>query len=165
MTQGLTMPLGVIVTVFLLAAACSNGSKPTPYSSGPDPLATVRELLRLHDLLGKQPEDRSEETRNKEVERGALSPLFLDLDAQEPFLTNLYVGFVVGVLARNQGRLYISRRGHRVEVTAGNARIVLKLESDRFRIVLKESIPEAIKKRAAKEKARFEEAKRISVTK
>ncbi len=158
MIQGLPMILHVFVSVALLAIACTSSSRPTPSPSGSDPLATVRDLLRLHDLLGKQPEERSDKTRNTKVKRSALNPLFTDLEDPGPFLSDLYVGFVVGALARNQGRLFVSRQGGRAEVTAGKARIVLKLAGNRFRIVLSESIPEDIKKRAAQEKIRFDKA-------
>jgi hypothetical protein len=144
----------------LLGAACDKPRKPANEPTGPDPLATVRTLLGVHDLLGKQPEERSDETRHKEVDRKLLEPLFKDLDNGDPFISNLYVGFIVGALARNQGRLYVAKRGVRAEITAGDVRVVLLLDGDKWKIALGESIPQEIVKRAQEEKIKFDEAKK-----
>lgn len=139
------------VTVF---SACER--TPTPMeAASPDPLTTVRELLRLHDLLGKQPEDRPSASRNRLVDWADLKLWIDDMDGHEPFLGNLYVGFVVGALARNQGRLFVTGTRNRVQVAAGRARVVLRLKGGRYKIVLAETIPKGIVERANLEMARM----------
>ncbi len=162
MTKASLLRVSTIVGFCLLVVGCRTGSEPAAeeLESGPDPLGTVRDLLRAHDLLGKQPEQRTEKSKEKEVDRRALGALIVDLSDQERFLADLYVGFVVGALARNQGRLFLSRKGARAEVSAGDAKIVLVLHNGRWKIVLAESVPKEIKKRAAEEKARFDDAKK-----
>ncbi|MCP4675721.1 MAG: hypothetical protein GY854_09490 [Deltaproteobacteria bacterium] len=152
--------LCIAITTLLLIAACKEGSKSAKEQTGPDPLATVRELLRLHDLVGRQPEERSDETKKKEVDRGTLGTLIADLDAEGKFISDVYVGFVVGALARNQGRLFVSRKGERAWVTAGTVKVVLKLKGGIWKIVLSETVPAEIKKRAALSKAQFDQAKK-----
>ncbi len=150
----------VAVAVLLLVAACKEGSKPAKEQTGPNPLATVRELLRLHDLVGRQPEERSDETKKKEVDRSSLGTLIADLDAEDRFISDVYVGFVIGALARNQGRLFVSRKGETAYVTAGTVKVVLRLQGGIWKIVLSETIPAEIKKQAALSKAQFEQAKK-----
>ncbi len=145
------------LSAFVLVMACTPNPGPPAATQGPDPLTTVRELLQLHDLVGKQPEERSVKTRKQEVDPKALSQLFYDFEADDPFLRELYIGFVIGVLARNQGRLFVSTHGNRAEIAAGKAKVLLKRDQDRYRIVLKESIPKEIVKRAKQEQARFKE--------
>ena len=155
----MTPPRAVLPIAALLAlSACGDDRPPEP--QGPDPLDAVREILRLHDLEGRQPEERSPQAREREVDRAALSRLVADLDARDPFLSDLYVGFVVGALARHQTRLFVSRMGNRAEVSAGDARIVLVLDGGRWKILLGDSVPDEIERRAAQEKRRYEEALR-----
>jgi len=128
--------------------------------SEPPPLDTITELLTLHDLAGRQPADRPAAVRDREVDREALSRLFTDLDAEERFLTDLYVGFVVGALAREQSRLAVgSPAGGRVVVRAGGLDVVLRLVDGRWRIVLGETIPPAIREQARAERERYEAAR------
>ncbi len=148
-----------IPIAFLTVMACNPTSESPLSSKGPDPLATVRKLLELHELVGRQPEERSLETRKKDVDLKALGELFEDFDGKDPFLRDVYIGFVVGVLARNQGRLFVSRQGNRAEISAGKAKVVLRRDNSQFRIVLKESVPKEIVTRANEEKDRFKEAK------
>ena len=145
----------LLVSLIILLAACTTDSKHVPGQHDPDPMTTVRELLRQHDLLGKQPEERSEESKNKEIPTASLAPLFLDLDNTDPFLRELYVGFVVGALARYQGRLFISKHRNRAEIRAGNLTVMMMLDGDRYKIDLKKTIPDAIKERAKKEYRRY----------
>lgn len=120
-----------------------------------DPAATVRELLALHGLLGQSPENRSETQRAQPVAPERLAVLLMDDAAPNPFLANLYVGFVVGALARHQDRLVFNSEGDSVFVQAGDARIVLRLRDGRYRIVLSESIPPIIRERALAQQRRL----------
>ena len=155
-------PLGLCVAALalLLVATCKDSNKYPEVKPDPNPLATVRELLRLHDLVGKQPEERSDETKKKEVDRSALGTLIDDLDANGRFLSDVYVGFVIGALARNQGRLFVSRKGRSAQVTAGNVKVKLRLKDGIWKIVLSETVPAEIKKRAVLSKTQFEQAKK-----
>jgi hypothetical protein len=144
--------------LFLLALGCGDRGDPPP-APIPDPLVTARELLALHDLLGRQPEDRSDEIKQGEVDRQTLAALVSDYHGRDPFVTDLYVGFVVGALARYQDTLVATAGSGRATVVAGRARIAMKLEGSKWRVVLEESVPREIKDRAAAEQRRFEEAK------
>jgi hypothetical protein len=135
-------------------------TKPTPDPSGSDPIATVHQLLRLHGLLGKQPEERSHKTKNREVSMASLTPLFVNLEKHDPFLRDLYVGFVVGALARYQGKLFISKHGNEAEVRAGNLTVTMKLKDGHYKVDLEKTIPAAIKQRANREKVRYAEAQK-----
>ena len=85
-----------------------------------------------------------------------------DLNSHDSFTSNLYVGFIVGALARYQTRLMVTQKGDRAEVMAGKVRVVMKRSDNKWRFVLSESIPEVIKRRAAEEKQRYESAKDMS---
>jgi hypothetical protein len=149
------------VAALLLAicccCACGDQSQ-TEVSATPDPLETARELLALHDLKGARPGDRTAEVKDKQVDRAAVAALVADFEGRDPFVTDLYVGFVVGALAQFQDRLIATARTGRATVVAGRARIAMKLDSGKWRIVLEESVPDEIKQRAAAEKQRFDEA-------
>lgn len=142
--------------VLSFALGCAPGENTAPRDHGPNPIHTLNKLLEHHDLLGKQPEERSERAKNKPVHRKELEPLVLDLDKFDDFLSNLYVGFIAGVVARHQTRLYVSKVGNKAIVTAGKARIVLQLVDDAYRISLEESIPSEIAKKALLERAKIE---------
>jgi hypothetical protein len=156
------LPFFLLPLITALLAACTMDTKQAPDPSGPDPMATVRELLRLHDLLGKQPEERPHKTKNKEVSTASLEPLFVNLETYDPFLRELYVGFVVGALARYQGRLFISKHENEAAVSAGNLKVRMKLKDHRYKIDLEKTIPDAIRQRANKEKNRYQKAKNDS---
>ena len=141
----------------LLAAACQPETPPPDAVA--DPRETTRALLALHELEGKQPEDRSDDTKRAEVHREALSELIADLDRTDRFIADLYVGFVVGALARHQTRLFVTREGSRAVVSAGKARIVLRLAQGRWRIVLAESVPPEVKRRAVEAKRSYDQAR------
>jgi hypothetical protein len=148
-------------TGFALLSCCTGptGGKDDPGEKGPDPLETARGLLALHGLSGRQPEERPEAQRDAPVPREQLARFVADLETRDPFLTDLYVGFVVGALARHQGRLFVERQGSRAVTSAGDARVVLTLTPAGWKVVLEESVPDEIKRRAAEEHARFLEAK------
>jgi hypothetical protein len=145
--------------VILCATGCQVDEQPKKEPAGPGPMHTVNQLLRLHDLLGRQPEERSPASRNKVVDPKALDALIFDFGDYDPFIRDLYVGFVTGALARSQGRLFVTKQGERAEVSSGRLRIKMARAGDLYQIILKESIPEEIKKRARLEKAKFDQAR------
>ena len=147
-----------VALAIAFVAGCKTGAERPAQAPGPDPMTTVRSLLSLHDLLGKQPEERGASARSKPPDPAELNRLFADYDRLDPFLGNLYVGFVTGALARNQGRLFVSRQGDRAEVSAGRLRVIMKRSEGRYRIVLEKTVPYEIKARAAREKAIFDQA-------
>jgi len=147
---------GVCLAIVAVLLGCS--AEPAP-EQVPDPLVTARELLALHDVLGRAPEDRPDESKEREVDRQALTALIADPGGRDPFVTDLYVGFVVGALARYQDKLVATASAGRATVVAGRARIAMRLEGARWKIVLEESVPDEIKERAAAEKRRYDEAK------
>jgi hypothetical protein len=119
----------------------------------------VRELLALHGLQGRQAEERTPAEKETPINPAALAALFTDLGQQDPFLDDLYVGFLVGLLARHQERLFVEhRRDETARVWAGGAAVVLHRKKNKWQISLAESIPGEIKKRALKEKTRLEQA-------
>ncbi|MCU0663308.1 MAG: hypothetical protein MUC50_13405 [Myxococcota bacterium] len=129
-------------------AGCNNQPLPTPQD-------TVRDLLELHGLWGRAPQERSLAEREKAVEKERLFPLFTDLAQEDPFLAHLYLGFVVGALARHQQHLVYTAEGSTVEVRAGDVRISMHRGENRFRIALSESIPQIVRQRAEAEKERL----------
>lgn len=155
------------VSIWLLLFAlqgmgCNQRTPDKVPDRGVQPLKAVERLLSLHDLNGRQPEERSAESRNREVDRGKLEALVSDLNKHDPFTSNLYVGFIVGALARYQTRLMVTQSGDRAEIMAGKARVVMRRADNEWRFVLDESIPEVIQQRAAEEKRRFESARAMS---
>jgi hypothetical protein len=120
-------------------------------------METIDALLELHGLRGLMPEERSREVRARAVDESALEALFWDYRARDPFLTSLYVGFVVGALARHQHILAMTKRGHRATVHAGDLAVQMSYNSHdhRWQIVLDKTIPETVKARARVEKARL----------
>jgi hypothetical protein len=142
-----------------LGAACSPEKEPAGKPDEPDPRQTAERLLEMHELVGKHPEQRSEKSRSEPVPEERLRTVIADLDARDPFLSELYTGFVVGALARAQEELFVERRGAHAVVWAGRARIVMQRRNDRWKVVLDKSVPEAVKRRAAEEKRRFEQKK------
>ncbi|MDD5306239.1 MAG: hypothetical protein PHU25_02850 [Deltaproteobacteria bacterium] len=143
------IPLAAMV----LFSACSRKAL------APSPADTARELLALHGLVGRQPEDRSEADRKRPVDRKALTALFSDYATTDPFLADLYVGFLVGALARNQGDLRVTVQGKRAVVQAGKLGVALELRERTWLISLAASVPDGIKRRALEEKVRYENAR------
>ncbi len=137
----------------LLLTGCAE--KAPEETTGPDPLATVESLLKLHDVWRKQPEERSSESRQRSVDNDALKELVYELEKEDPFFANLYVGFVVGALARYQTRLGVTIRGDRAEVQAGALQVVMRRVDRSWRVDLDRTIPEEIKARARAEKRRL----------
>lgn len=135
-------------------AACGKGD-----AKAGEPVDSVHRLLALHDLEGKALQDRSEESRDKEVERSALEALVLDLGDHDPFIADIYLGFVLGALAQNQDKLFVEKSGSEATVHAGRARVSMRLVDGGWKIVLAGSVPDEIKERAAVEKENFDEAK------
>lgn len=150
--------VGACFTLLAVVTACGQEAAPDP-AQVPDPLKTARELLSLHDVLGKQPEDRPDQSKEQQVDPQALAAVIADLDGRDPFITDLYVGFVVGALSRYQDKLVATASAGRATVVAGRARIAMKLDDRTWKIVLEESVPQEIVERAAAEKRRFDEAK------
>ena len=149
--------------MFFLVFGLSGCTKRPAEPTRPSPRSFVSEVLKLHDLEGKRPEARSDASRRKEVDRAALGRLFSDYEREDPFLADLYVGFIVGSLAANQQRLQVFEQGSRAEIRAGKTKISLRLEAGRWRASLKQSIPDAIKARAKMEKLRVEDSSSVSM--
>jgi hypothetical protein len=140
----MTAHLGKLLFLVASIGACSPNPPPRPHD-------TVRDLLELHGLWGKTPEDRDEAERRKPPDALRLAPLFTDIEKEDPFLANLYVGFLAGALARHQDHLVYAAEGDTVEVRAGDVRIVMHRMGDRYRIALNKSIPRLIRQRAEAE--------------
>ncbi len=127
--------------------------------NAPNPGDTVLKLLDLHNLAGKLPEERTKESSEAEVDRAKLAALIVDLDEHDSFIADIYVGFLLGVLASHQARLFVTVEGSHAEVTAGRAGVKMRLIDGNWKIVLGESVPREIKERAIVEKKNYEEAK------
>ncbi len=149
-----TRRLPAIFSVLALVGgfACSTQKAPSPGD-------TVLKLLDLHGLAGKLPEERTRESSEAEVDRAKLAALIVDLDDHDPFIADIYVGFVLGVLASHQARLFVTVEGSRAEVAAGRASVKMRLVDSSWKIVLGESVPREIKERALVEKKNYEDAK------
>jgi hypothetical protein len=148
------LPLAVALTVLVAASACERDKDRTA-----DPAGTASALLSLHDLAGRQPEERPKEILDREVDRAALRALVADLDEHDKFISDIYLGFVVGALARNQRGLFVTTRGDDAAIEAGKATIRLKLVGSSWKIILDASVPDEIKERAAAQKKSYEEAR------
>lgn len=140
----------MLALVFAWTGCTSLSSK----EAEPKPMDSVKQILRLHGLEGRSLETRSEAVRRAAVDREKLSRLFLDYTKEDPFLANLYVGFIAGALATNQHTLHVTERGPRAKVRAGNLSIFMHLKDGEWRVSLAESIPDAVKARAKMEKLR-----------
>ena len=155
----------VMTRLLMLSAAllisCANERQKAPGPGSPDPLLTVETLLELHNLRGKQPEERSVEILRKQVAREDLEKLIVDFKKHDPFIGNLYVGFVVGALSRYQTRLHLTVKGKRAAVRAGKVQVVMRLVGDVWLVVLEDSVPFEIKARAREEKLRLLAAKNV----
>jgi hypothetical protein len=145
-----TIPL---LLALLLLTGCAEKRPAT--ETGPDPLVTVESLLKLHDVWRRQPEERSSAARRRPVDEDALKGLVYDYGKMDPFFANLYVGFVVGALARYQTRLGVTVRGDRAEVQAGALQVVMRRVDRSWRVDLARTVPEQIKARARAEKRRL----------
>jgi hypothetical protein len=153
------MRVAAAIGALLLAAGVGLVSGCGRADAKPSPADTARELLSLHGLAGRQPEDRNEADRNKPVDHRALSALFTDYASTDPFLADLYVGFLVGALARNQSSLRAAEAGDRATVEAGKLAVSLERRGGRWLISLASSIPDEIKRRALEEKVRYDAAR------
>jgi hypothetical protein len=144
----------------MLVIGCQSGSPPDFAEAVSSPLSTAKKLLELHELLGKNPTHRSEEAREREVDDAAMAQLFVDYKKFDPFLADLYVGFIVGALANNQKNMAVTqRRGGRATLSAGKLLVLFKLDGQDWKIILDRTVPDEIKKRAADEKRQFLEAR------
>ena len=139
------------------AALIGCGAPREDVPPAPSPMESLEALLALHGVLGRSLDERPEAFKKAPVERKALTKWVLDYTEQDPFLADLYVGFVVGVTAANQHSMEIAVRGSRAEVKTGRAKIVLYLRGNIWRVSLSESIPAEIKARAMQEKLRVAE--------
>jgi hypothetical protein len=144
-----------IVSALAIFAACGGWmgcSMSDKDSVRPDPLVTVRQILALHGLEGRSPDNRPEAFRNAEVDPEALGRLFFDYHREDPFLANLYVGFIVGALAVNQHTLQVFEQGLKAEIRAGKVRVSMRFSDGAWRVSLADSIPDGVKARAKMEK-------------
>ncbi|NLN63745.1 MAG: hypothetical protein GX146_12830 [Myxococcales bacterium] len=145
--------------LFLITlSACRSAPSDAPgLASTPTDVAWA--LLELHGLKGRLPEDRPRDVVDRLVPREKLQPLFLDLDEFDPFIGDLYVGVIVGALARHQDRLFASASREDATLTAGQSVIHLRKDQGGWKVHLEKSIPEEMKARAQAEKARYENAR------
>jgi hypothetical protein len=139
------------------AVACQSGGEDRADADGPR--AAAEHLLALHGLLGRKPGELTQEEKDAPVDRAAIAALVTDLGAYDVFTGDLYVGFVVGALAEQQGRWTTATDGARALIAAGGARIVFVRRGGAWKADLAASVPAEIKKRAAEEKRRYEAAK------
>lgn len=127
------------------------------------PLSTVKDLLSLHGMLGRQSHERDAKARDNPIAAERLTDLFTDYGTRERFIDDLYVGFVVGALSKFQDELVVTNNGAQTIVAAGRVRIVLKVSERGYRIDLGASVPGEIKTRAATEYRRFQSMRRLGV--
>jgi hypothetical protein len=151
-----------VFTVWIVAAVCLAGcrketAEKEEVASSVEAMETVKALLELHGLYGRMPDERTDADKKRGVDEQALKVLIADYDTEDPFITNLYVGFVVGALARHQHKLPMTRTGNRAVFHAGKVAVVMAFRDGSWRIVLGPSIPEEIKRRARIEKRRVAE--------
>ena len=139
-----------LVLSILLCIGCASGE-----SSATAPITTIDVLLEFHGMRGRMPEERPREARQKAVDENALKQFFLDFESEDPFLANLYVGFVVGALARHQHALVMTQKGNRVVVHAGDLPVAMTYHKGKWLIILKKTIPQSIRRRAEAEKERL----------
>ena len=145
----------VALTMLFAVTGCAGSGEDT--APAPSPEEPLRQLLALHGLLGRSLDERPEAFKKAAINRAALEKWVLDYSEEDPFLADLYVGFVVGATAANQHSMETTVHGARAEVKVGRARIVLHLSKGLWRISLGESVPEAVKARAKMEKLRVAE--------
>lgn len=167
---------GLALAAFALA--CGEGTSPAEQSPAArpspgaaralarepqaEPLDAVRRLLALYDLAAKGPAERGAAEKNKAVDRNEVLALVADAPAHDPFLVDLYTGFLAGVLSSSRNGLVVTRRGDTAEVAAGRLRVVLRLDGATWKIALAESVPDEIKARALMAKESFERATRVA---
>jgi hypothetical protein len=154
----MTAKIRTVAALFLVAAAvaaCRSGGE----EGAQGPRAAAERLLALHGLLGRQPEALTQAEKDAPVDRKAVAGLVDDVGAFDQFTSDLYVGFVVGALAKHQGRWTTAMDGAQAIIAAGGARILFVRKDGAWRVSLAASVPDEIKKRAAEEKRRYEAAK------
>ena len=147
-----------ILVAPLLALAGCRGEAPREDGAA-QARAAAEKLLAVHHLLGRQPESLTQEEKDTPVDPKALDALVADRGAFDPFIGDLYVGFVVGALARHQGRWVTTLEGGAAVIQAGDVRVRLVERDGAWKIDLAVSVPDVIKKRAADEKKSYEAAK------
>jgi hypothetical protein len=155
--NGRTVCVGLFAASALALAACRGGDARGDASARAR--GTAEQLLALHHLLGRQPESLAQEEKDAPVDPKALDALILDRGAFDPFVGDLYVGFVVGALARHQGRWITTVEGGAAAIQAGDVRVQLAETGGAWKIDLAASIPGIIKQRAAEEKKSYDAAK------
>lgn len=145
----LNLVCGITLLLGMLLGGCSDTRRTS------DPLDTVSELLAVHGLAGKDKTTRSRADRETRIDPEVLQRLIVDYRAFDPFLSDLYVGFVAGALARYQGRFVVERDAKHARVSAGRVTLVMVLGHAGWQIHLGRSVPESIKARAKLEQARI----------
>jgi len=154
----LSMTHLVVTAVVLLSFVICSCNK-TEKKSAPDPILTVQLLLDLYNLKGKKPDDRTEHQKKKDIDKAALAKLILDTDAEDEFITDIYIGFILGSLAQNQERLFVTRQGKTAKIAAGRTKVILNLKNNAWKINLAASVPPEFKQKAFAEKIRYKNAK------
>jgi hypothetical protein len=147
--------VAALAVALIAAGACRSGDE----EGAGGPRAIAERLLALHGLLGRQAEELSQAERDAPVDREAVAGLVDDVGAYDEFISDLYVGFVVGALAKSQGRWTTAMDGERALIAAGDARVYFVRSGGAWKVSLAASVPDVIKERAAEEKRRFEAAK------
>jgi hypothetical protein len=145
--------MAALVLAVVAAAACKGAE------GAQGPRAAAERLLQLHGLLGRQPEELTQAEKDAPVDRKAVAGLVDDVGAYDEFISDLYVGFVVGALAKHQGRWTTAMDGAQAIIAAGGARILFVRKDGAWKVSLAASVPDEIRKRAAEEKRRYEAAK------
>ncbi len=141
-------------SVIVHSLACS--SEKTNRS---EPTEAIETFLQLHGLKGRLPDDRSESQKESIANKDDLKKFISDIDSHDPFIADIYVGFVLGALAANQNNLFVQKKGDDAVVSAGQVKLQMSYVRGKWKIVLASSVPDEIKKRAVEEKKRVEEAK------
>jgi hypothetical protein len=144
----------VVLILLIIVSALSCSSEPAA-----SPRQVAEKLLALHGLLGKQPEQRSKAAKNSEVDRDELDKYFIDLEKYDKFTGDIYVGVIVGGLAREQGGLREKITGRKAVIKAGEGIIYFELTGKNWKINLDKTIPDPIKERAKQEKQRYDAAR------
>ncbi len=134
--------------LLLIAATITNCSFTKTEGSVSEPLFTVEQILKLHGMHGRSAEQRPQDVRNSPIDREKLASLFIGYEKEDPFLADLYVGFVAGALAASQKNLEVFETGKKAEIKAGRLTVHMYLKNGTWKVSLAETVPNEIKIKA-----------------